>query len=224
MSSSDTVIIFSHGFGIRKDNLGLFTYLSEKFEETGFKTNLFDYYEYNEDTKEVYTIPFSKQAEILQNQIEKVKNLYPGFDIKIVCHSQGSLIPTLIEMSGVTQVIGISPFFLTNKEKVLERYNSRAGSSTDFSKVSRRLHSDGKVTVIPPEYWTERFNIDQFELYNALGSKLDLTLICGDKDGLALEEDKEKVNTAKVITIEGDHDFSGEYKKLLYEVISKIIN
>lgn len=219
MVTEKTVILFSHGFGIRKDNLGLFTFLSEKFEKLGYNTHLFDYYEYNENTKEVFTIPFSKQAEILQSQIEEVKNLYPSFNVKIVCHSQGSIIPTLCDLNGVSQVIGISPFFLTDKEKVLERYNSRPGSVTDFSKVSRRLHSDGKVTVIPPEYWSERFNSNQYDLYNDLGKKLNLTLICGDKDNLAQKEDKKNVTNAQVLTISGDHDFSGTYNQGLYELL-----
>jgi hypothetical protein len=40
---NNTVVIFSHGFGIQKDNLGLFTYLSDKLGVLGFSIVLFDY-------------------------------------------------------------------------------------------------------------------------------------------------------------------------------------
>lgn len=135
------------------------------------------------------------------------------------------MIPTLCNTEGVLKVIGISPFFLTDRKAVEERYNSRPGSTTDFNSISRRLHSDGKVTVIPPEYWTERFNTNQYDLYNKLGSKLSLTLIYGNKDGLTQSADLDKISNAKLIELEGDHDFTGEYKVDLYKtVLSEITN
>ncbi|MBI2356743.1 hypothetical protein HYV12_01695 [Candidatus Dojkabacteria bacterium] len=219
----NTAILFSHGFGIRKDNLGLFIFLSEKLQRLGYITVLFDYYEYNEETKEVYTIPFSKHAEILQAQIEKVKKEYPGKDIKIVAQSQGCIIPTLCDMTGISQVIGISPFFLTDRNSILERYNARPDSTTDFSSISRRKHSDGKITVIPPEYWTERFNTNQYDLYNKLAQKTSLTLIYGNKDNLATSADIKNIRNTKIIETESDHDFTGENKEILYEILLKEI-
>lgn len=220
---SKPTILFSHGFGIRKDNLGLFTYLSKNLNALGYKTVLFDYYEYKDNTKEVFTTPFSEQAKALQKQINNIRDA--SENIVIVAQSQGSLIPTLCDVEGVLKVIGISPFFLTDRKAVEDRYNSRPGSTTDFNSISRRLHSDGKVTVIPPEYWTERFNTNQYDLYNKLGSKLPLTLIYGNKDGLAQSADLDKISNAKLVELEGDHDFTGEYKVDLYKtVLSEITN
>lgn len=218
-SPENTVILFSHGFGIRKDNLGLFTFLSQKLESLGYKTVLFDYYEYNEETKEVFTIPFSKHAEILQKQLDKVKEENPGKDIKIIAQSQGCIIPTFCDVTGVSQILGISPFFLTDRDEVLARYSARQGSTTDFGSISIRKHSDGKVTVIPPEYWTERFNTDQYELYNSLALKTSLTLICGLEDELIKSADTSKLKNIKIINTSGDHDFTGEYKESLYNIL-----
>lgn len=210
-------ILFSNGFGIRKDNLGLFTYFAEKLNNLGYQTVQFDYYTYDETTKEVYTIPFSEHAQILQKHINDVSQKEE--DIVIIGQSQGSLIPTLCDTNGVIKVIGISPFFLTDRQAVEERYNSRPGSTTNFDSISRRLHSDGKVTVIPPEYWKERFNTNQFELYNSLGERLPLTLIYGDKDSLVPINDLTKITNGKLIKLNGDHDFTGDYKEKLYETI-----
>jgi hypothetical protein len=220
-TSNNTVLLFSHGFGIRKDNLGLFTYFSERFQQAGYDTVLFDYYEYNEETKEVITVPFSKHAEVLQEQIEKVKSKYPGKEIIIIAQSQGSIIPAFCDVTGITKVIGISPFFLTDKEEVMKRYSARPGSQTDFDKVSRRPHSDGKVTVIPPEYWTERFSTNVADKYNALALKTDLVLIYGTKDKLVESIDLDELKNMSIIELEGDHDFTGEYKVKLLEVVEK---
>lgn len=213
------VIIFSHGFGIQKDNLGLFTFLSEKLEALGYETVLFDYYSYDNQTKEIHTVPFSEQAKKLQEPIELVKQEYPNKQIVLIGHSQGSIIPSLCDVKGISKVIGISPFFITDKKAVYERYSSREGSTTNFDGISKRKHSNGTTTVIYPEYWIERFNTNQYELYNGLGKDTELVLIYGDKDSLAESVDKTKFKNCKLIKTEGDHDFKGENREKLYEII-----
>lgn len=219
MEANNTVILFSHGFGIRKDNLGLFTFLSEKFQSLGYTTILFDYYKFDEEKQEVYTIPFSKHAEILQKQIDNIKDQYPGKEVVIIAQSQGSIIPTLCNVEGISKIFGISPFFLTNREEVLARYNSRPGSTTDFNSVSRRKHSDGKTTIIPPEYWRERFSTDQYELYNNLAAKTNLTLIYGTNDNLAMNSDMKRLKNIEIIETDSDHDFTGDNKEKLYTIL-----
>jgi hypothetical protein len=218
-SANNTVLLFSHGFGIRKDNIGLFTFLSERFQGLGYETVLFDYYDYNEETKEVYTVPFSKQAEILQKQLNIIKEQHPDKEINIIAHSQGCIIPTLCDVTGVSRVVGISPFFLTDKSAVFNRYSARSGSVTDFDNISRRKHSDGTTTVIHPEYWTERFNTHVEDLYNDLALKTKLTLICGMKDEIMKDIDLRKFKYTRIINTESNHDFTLEYREMLYKIL-----
>lgn len=216
----NTTIVFSHGFGIQKDNLGLFTFLSGKFHELGYETVLFDYYKYDDKSKEVYTMPFSEQAVKLQNVLDRIKIENPNKQIIILAHSQGCIVPTLCDVTGVSNVIAVSPFFITNKEEIYQRYSAREGSETNFNGVSRRKHSNGQVTVIYPEYWEERFNTDQYSLYNNLARNTKLTLIYGTNDKLVNSVDLEKFTNSKIIQTDSDHDFTGENRDKLWGIIS----
>ena len=212
-----TVVIFSHGFGIQKDNLGLFTLISENLKKRGLETVLFDYYEYNKELKEIYTTPFSKQAEILQNEIDKVKVSHSDKDIVLICHSQGCIVPTLCDMNKVIKVVGISPFFITDKQQVYDRYSARDGSITNFDGISKRKHSAGKITVIPPEYWQERFQTNQYDLYNNLAKQTYLKLIYGTNDSLVNSVDMKMFNVDELISMPADHDFNGDIRDSLID-------
>jgi hypothetical protein len=49
---------------------------------------LFDYNDYNEETKELFALPFSEQAKKLQRVIEETRAKYPTQKIVIVGQSQ----------------------------------------------------------------------------------------------------------------------------------------
>lgn len=224
MAPEDTVVLFSHGFGIRKENLGLFTYIRENLEDHGFTTELFDYYKYNEQTKEIFTIPFSEQATILEQKIQYVHNQYPHQKIAIVAHSQGCIIPALCrDIAPVSAMIGLSPFFLTDQKKVYERYAARAKSVTDFTSESKRAHSDGTTTVIYPSYWTERFSVDMYLRFNLLAQKLPLTLVYGTKDSVMADVDLEQLYGMNIIKTDSDHDFTGEYREVAEKIVETVL-
>ncbi|MDQ6985465.1 MAG: hypothetical protein Q9M91_06970 [Candidatus Dojkabacteria bacterium] len=222
IKSKNKIIIFSHGFGIQKDNLGLFTFIAEKIEKLGMKSVLFDYYEYNAETKEIFSTAFSEQAVKLQNKIDSVSANNPDSEIIIIAQSQGSIIPTLCDVKNISKIIGISPFFMTDRESVHQRYASRAGNSApDFDGVSKRKHSNGQTTVIPEKYWQERFNSKQESQYSELGTKTSLVLIYGSEDGLVESADLTKVDNCKLIELPGNHDFTGESRDSLYNEVLK---
>ncbi|MBN2100502.1 hypothetical protein JW710_01210 [Candidatus Dojkabacteria bacterium] len=215
-----TVILFSHGFGVRQDARGLFTHLSKKLSTLGYKTKLFDYNKFDEKTKELFGLPFSAQAKILQDQIDELKRNSNYEDIVLIGHSQGSLIPALCNnISKVSKVIGISPFFHTNINDIRRRYTSKPGNILNFNGVSKRKRSDGSTTIIPPEYWQERFNTDVVSLYNDIAFKTKLTLIYAVDDQVMDFTDLRKILNTRIINVEGDHDLSSEYRKGLMDVI-----
>jgi len=43
LNKQKTIVIFSHGMGVRKDNRGLFTELAEAFGDRGIKSIPFNY-------------------------------------------------------------------------------------------------------------------------------------------------------------------------------------
>ncbi len=212
------LILFSHGMGVMKDNRGLFPYLKRRIEPLGFETKMFDYNDINTETKEVYVKPFSKQAVILQDQIDRAKE--EGYEeIVIIGQSQGSLIPALCDVSGVKQVIGISPFFHTNIDDILRRYSAKEGNVINFAGETRRRRSDGTTTVMPKEYWEERFKTNVEDLYNSLAKATQLTLINALQDEIMQFTNLQRVKYARIINTDGDHDFSDEFLPILVVII-----
>lgn len=216
----ETVILFSHGFGVMKDARGLFSFLGSMLESLGYSTVQFDYNEFNKDTKELFAIPFSKQAAILQKHIDNLikENRYKN--IIIIGHSQGGLIPALCTTrKKVSKVIGISPFFQTKVEDLEKRYTSLSDNKLDFYSITRRRRSDGSITVIPPEYWTERFTTDVVKLYNNLAEQTELTLIYAINDEVMDFNNLRLIKNTRIINLDGNHDFSNQYREDLYKTI-----
>lgn len=211
------LIIFSHGMGVLKDNRGLFPFLANLLEPLGYATRMFDYNDIDAQSREVRVKSFSKQAEILQVHIDQAK-AEEFAEINIIGQSQGSLIPALCDVSGIKRVVCISPFFHTSMDDVLKRY-SKEGNVVDFQGTTRRKRSDGTTTVIPKEYWDERFATNVEDLYNKLAQSTELTLINALQDEIMNFTNLQKVKYARIINTEGDHDFSGEFQEILGKLI-----
>lgn len=220
---SNTVVIFSHGFGVFKDDHGLFTDIEDVLKNHNIKTILFDYNKFNETTKEMEAIPFSKQSEILQKVIDDTLNNEKNADIIIIGHSQGCIIPTLCNLKGISKIIGTAPFFHTEMGEILKRHTSNPESVISFTELSKRKRSDGTITLIPPEYWKERFNTDVIRLYNETALKVDLTLIIALQDEIMNYTELKKVKYARIINTDGDHSFSKQYRSVLIDLILKEI-
>lgn len=207
----EKIILFSHGFGIRKDNLGLFDFLAEKLTSLEITSRQFDYYDYNTETKEVVTFPFSVHADKLKVQLDLLKTEFPEKDIVIIAQSQGGVIPAFLsDLTKVTQVIAISPYFLTDREEVFARYAARPGNETNLEGTSYRPHKDGTITVIPKEYWDERFRTNPVALLNRLAEKVKLTLLFGKQDSLIKNLDQKLLLQSMIINIDANHDFTGD--------------
>ena len=216
----DTVILFSHGFGVMKDARGLFSFLASMLESRGFVTKQFNYNKFDGDSKELFAVPFSDQASILQKHINELVRDERYKSIIIIGHSQGSLIPTLCQNSDkVEKEIGASPFFQTKIEDLQKRYTALADNQLDFYNITRRRRSDGSVTVIPPEYWAERFTTDVVSLYNNLAKKTELTLIYAINDEVMDFNNLRLIKNSRIINLDGNHDFLNQYRDELFKTI-----
>lgn len=223
MINSKKVVIFSHGFGLRKDNRGLFTQIGTELEASGIKTVYFDYNRFDEKTKNLYTEPFSVQAKKLQEVIDETYKRYPNYEIIILGQSQGSFIPTLCDVKSISKVIGMSPFFHTEMKDIVRRYTKNKENTLNLTGNSTRKRSDGSTTIIPATYWKERFETDVVKLYNELAEKVDLVLISPLQDEIMDITDLRKIKQASIINLDGDHDFSSQYRYKLMQTILKLI-
>lgn len=218
---TDKIVLFSHGMGVLQDNRGLFTYLSERIHQRypSIKCHFFDYNDIDIANKLVHVKPFSDQAKILQEHIDEIVQANTKAMLYIVCQSQGCLIPAICDVYRVHKVIGISPFFHTSKEEIISRYTKSRENVLNFEGITKRKRSDGTTTIIPANYWTERFNTNVEKLYNSLALETKLTLICALQDDIMDITNLSKIKNARIVNTDGDHDFSNQYRELAGKLV-----
>ncbi len=218
------IVIFSHGFGVEKDALGLFTDISQMLSKHNIESIMFDYNDLHKETKEVHVKPFSEQTKILQKIIDKTCEENPDAIIDMIGHSQGSVMIAKANTQQIRKVVSIAPFFHTEMQAVLERHKKLPGSQINLEGVSKRVRSNGTTTIIPASYWSERFSTDVYKLYNELSSKVELTIINAGEDEIMTGLDLLKVFNTHLLNIHGDHDFKKHEDRIrLIKAIEKIL-
>jgi hypothetical protein len=100
-------LLFSHGFGVKKDSRGMFTEIAEKFPE--YKPVMFDYNVINEETNEVTVEPYSKQSELLSAELNSIYKSDTDAEITLICHSQGCIIPCLLKDIKLERAVLLAP-------------------------------------------------------------------------------------------------------------------
>lgn len=218
MEPKKHIVIFSHGFGVKKDSRGFFTDISSSLKD--IETVMFNYNEIDKEKKEIRVKQFSKQVVILKDIIENTKSSNPDSVIDIVCHSQGSIIAALAKPFGIRKIILIAPSFDKDIDRMLNIFKSRPGTVINMDGISKLDRADGSTTIIPPEYWTERKDIpNPVDLYNELAKQTALIIINANQDEVLGEVDSSKLENTEVINIDGDHNFKNEYRKKLLEIL-----
>lgn len=228
MKSKRHIVIFSHGFGVRRDARGLFTDIVEAFRngDVDIDVELFDYTIFNEEENTITVPPLSRQAEVLQSKVEEVRRVYPDATIDIVCHSQGAVAAGLISMEGmhIRKMIFIAPPVTLDFTRMLSAFQSREGTIIDMDGMSRLARRDGSFTLVPSMYFKERKNIQPMELFVSVSQKTDLLIVVAKQDEVLGETRLSFSKVLRVVELEGNHDFSKEYRAdLLRIVVSEIV-
>ncbi|MFA5841629.1 MAG: hypothetical protein WC835_01535 [Candidatus Paceibacterota bacterium] len=222
MQSNKHVIIFSHGFGVRKDARGLFTDIADEFHDVG--KVMFDYNVFEENNNTIIVRPLDEQAEVLREVLLETKKIYPGAVIDIVAHSQGGVVVALSKPAGVRKTILLAPPVDMNFDRMVGMFKSRPGTLIDMNGVSRLSRKDGSITLVPASYFDGRKNIKPMELYEELSNTTELIIVKASEDEVLGDTDFSKLSRVKVLNIDGDHNFTGEARKKLLEVIGGIVS
>lgn len=218
MLQNNHIIIFSHGFGVKKDDMGLFTDIADSLKD--IKSVLIDYNDIDEEKNQVTVKPFSLQAETLKKTLDDIKTSNPDAVVDIICHSQGAIIVAVAKPAGIRRIIFISPPIDLNIDRMISRFESRPGTKINMQGISKVSRSDGSATIIPSEYWAEREKIWPIELYNQLAKISELIIINAKQDDVLDNNDFSSLDNTEVIKLDGDHNFSGDNRKKLLELIA----
>lgn len=218
---SKHVVVYSHGFGVSKDDRGLFTDIANALPDA--EHIMFDYNQIDEQTNTLTVSPLQGQVRKLKEQLDKI-----GSDavIDLVAHSQGCVVAALAKPQNVRQILCLAPPDNVDVERLLNFFGSRKGSEIDLDGQSRIPRRDGSTTIIPAAYWQSLRGLDVIRLYNRLP---DLTrvkfLIANDDEVLGTTNFDRTDERIELVQLDGNHDFTEDARKYLVNYVrNELIN
>lgn len=211
------IIIYSHGFGVRKEDRGLFTAISRALFSA--KSLMFDYNPINESSNTLTTMTMDEQAVKLRKAINIARTEYPGAIIDLVCHGQGCVVAALVKPRGIRKVIMLTPPDDISQDAVIKQLSVGKDVAIDVTVRTRLARSDGSTVVIHPEYWQSLAGIKPVKLYNMLARVTSLRILSAKQDEILGNVSFEGIDpTISHVSLQGDHNFEDEESRnrLLY--------
>jgi len=222
MTTKKHIIVYSHGFGVRQDDNGLLSDIAEHL--LGVESVLFDYYDFDEASNELFICPTSCQVSKLQQIINDIKVVNPEAIIDLIAHSQGAIVAAMAKPNGIRRAIMLAPVFDMGLERTLSRYRNKPDAEVNINGISKISSSKGLTRVIPKEYWQERLHIKPFREYNAFSQKTEIIVIEAKQDELVPKIDLKELNKRiKVTSLDGDHGFHFPNRDRLIGIIRELI-
>jgi len=222
MNTKKHIIIYSHGFGVMKDDNGLLSDIADHLPEV--ESVLFDYYNFDEINNELHICPTSHQVAHLNQIINDIRENNPDAIIDIIAHSQGTIVTAMAKPEGIRRAILLAPVFDMRLEGTLSRYKAKVGAEVNIDGISRIPSSLGMTRIIPKEYWQERIKIESFKEYNELANKTEVIVIEARQDELLPKVDlKELDDRIKIMSLDGDHGFHIPNREGLIKTIRELL-
>lgn len=220
--NKEHVIIYSHGFGVKKDDRGLFTDIAAALPET--IPVMFDYGNVDEKARTIAVVPLKTQVALLKKRVAEIKQEYPSSIIDIVAHSQGSVVAAMAAdgLDGIRKILMLAPPPDLDIETRVEKYGQRPGAKIDINGISLIPGSDGYLKIIPSAYWESLRGVEPIKLYNLLSRKALLIIVEALHDEiiepLPSTSFESGVETKK---LDADHNFKGNARKEVIELIKQ---
>lgn len=209
-------VIYSHGFGARKDDGGIFTSIAEAYPDTRHIMT---------DLNDVDEVSNTITVASLDTQIKKLRGVVDNLllqdedTLDIIAHSQGCAVAALLHPK-VRNIILLAPPHNVNVERVVAYFRSRI-TNLDLGKDLTIPRRDGSTTIIPPVYWESIKGLDLVNAYNQLANDNSVTVVlAGNDEVLGKTDFSGLVDTIKVDTIDCDHNFSGQAREQLIKLLA----
>lgn len=220
------VVIFAHGFGVKRDSWGMFNELGDALKDSAIVVR-FDFNRINVEKNATYVMPCSMQSRMLSQVIEKFYVLFSPENTSLIAHSMGCVVVGLLQPKNIYKTILLAPPTTSPYKRLVDYFSKRPGSRIDENKESVIERSDSSWTYIPPEFWPEIQLTSPFTLYKDLKSKTDLYAIRPLQDQVIVDEDYSRLRQMlkeNYIEIDGSHDFHPPHRQKLLDTIGQIIN
>ncbi len=215
------LIIYSHGFGVRRDDRGLFTDIAAALPDA--EHILFDYSKVDEAANTLTVAALDVQAQKLLDFTAKARAEHPDATIDLIVHSQGCVVAALAKPEGIRKTIFTAPptRVLDTELKIREICEQYDISFTknDTIRIPRK---DGSTTIIPPDYWRVRDGLDAQNLYNDFAKQTELTIITATEDEVLGSVQFDHLDSnIKIVQMKTGHNFEGEGRTELMRTIGE---
>jgi pimeloyl-ACP methyl ester carboxylesterase len=215
------MVVFSHGFGVRRDGRGMFTEIAQNLPK-GYGYVLFDYYEVDEQQHTVRITDFAEQTERLKEVLEWTSAQKGVESVSLIAHSMGCIVAALAHLGSLDKLILLAPPTSIG-ERTRKHFTTKKGAEKhdDMWVVPC---NDGTISIIPESLF------DQYETVHAETALLELAderpykLIVAGSDGVVTDADYSRLaqhsNVQYVELAKANHDFEGSARPLLLDEIS----
>ncbi len=215
-------IVYSHGFGVEASSRGMFSDIAEQFSASSHI--MFNYNEFDETENTMTLSPFSNQVVTLKKMVTGAKAEEANDSIDLIAHSQGCMIAAMAELKGLRNIICLAPPERLDSQKMIDWFGARPGAVVDRQGISKLPRRDGSTTLVPAKYWDDLDGVDVIDAYNKLVVAGKVSFIVANQDEILGQTGFESLDDSiDIIRIDGNHDFSGEYRQGLLEQVKQIL-
>jgi pimeloyl-ACP methyl ester carboxylesterase len=211
-------VIFSHGFGVRKDSKGLFTDLqtglAPKYAGHMLDLNIL------EAEQVIIVPPVTEQARILESRIREESG-----EVDIIAHSQGTLVAAALPANlAIRHIILLAPPVKLASKLMSDTYADHPMTQTMPDGHLQFVRKNGDRMWMSPEYRQQMRGVDPVAWINKLATRYPVTLIRATDDEILDTIDDSGFKNITVINLPGDHDFDPPARDALIEVIKSILD
>jgi hypothetical protein len=218
---SGKVIVFSHGFGLQRDNRGKYTELGNRIKDRCIVIR-FDYNKIIDD-KSLLVPSLDVQVDKLGKVLEFVKEKFSSSRVNAVGHSMGCSVVGSLSPNKINKAILSAPVVKASGVDFIKNFSHRFekdGGTNGYIKMKR---SDGSYTYLENDFISSLENNKPIEDYLELGKKSILTIILPTKDKQIEYNSILKEKSFNIIKIKADHDFSGRTRKKWIKLIVDLL-
>ncbi len=220
------VVIFSHGFGVKRDSYGMFTELSKVLEDQ-YLTIKFDYNLVNREENWTKVLPIKTQVEMLETITEFAQKKFDPKKIHIIAHSMGCVVTSLAQITNIDKVILLAGPSEPPYNSLKEYFLRKKGTKINKTEISEMPRSDGSTTYVSSDFWSEIKKINPSIRYNNLAQSSSVTFVRPLEDQNIKNEDYSTIKNNKKINfqeISGNHMFEESARSKLKKLIKNILS
>ena len=217
------MVVFSHGFGVRRDARGMFTDIVENLPE-GFGFVLFE-----------YNMPEGDKLRLtsLSDQVARLKwviawaRRQPGVEsIAIVAHSKGCTVTALAQPDNVDGVIMLAPpLHVGSGTRTMFTTRPGAVRQGDTWSIPR---SDGTTSLVDEAVFEEMATVDGEKVVIDYAQIQPLHVVAAGDDRILPNQDYSRVAAYPGATLDvingASHDFADAARQPLVRLVSKYLS